>query len=839
MELIGSRFGHIRIVDILGQGGMGDVYAGYDETLQRRVALKAIRPEQRLDAEARSRLIREARTLSQLEHPNICRIYEYIEGDEVDLLVLELIEGKTLEQALRDGLQFPERLRIADAIARVLVAAHRAGIIHRDLKPENVMLTPAGEVKVLDFGLARWAEKAAQSGGSEPVLAPAAQLLHIAEKPMESWFALEESSATLVVPNIVMPTPEKKRDRGLLTAAGVTMGTPLYMSPEQARGETLTPASDMYSLGLVMQTLFTGREPYEPTMTGREVMLAASKGESLPVIGARSDITALIERLKQLAPTDRPTAVETLDRLRRIADKPKRLIRQFIAAVAITIVVLSVWKYVTDLRRERAAAVAAETEARARRAQAEKLIGFMVNDLRTKLEPVGRLEILNDVADKTLEYVRALDQAHVGAPELAQNAKALNQLGEVRIAQGNVTAAMTIFTQALRLAQTAVARDPKNEEAQLAVGTSHFWIGNAYRLQGDVPRAVANMQAYLACAEKLSAMSPRNEQYRLECANGHSVVGAMLEARSDLNGALSHYQTSLTMRQAYVANHPASHDAQADLARAINKIGVVATKLGDLHKARDQFELEASLYRALLAAEPRQNQWKKRLASSYGFLSWTLDDLGQLDEALETSRKELAFEDELCKLDPANVQWNRDRAVTHSRIGAILRAQRKLPGALAELEESEKALVVLATHDRSRPDLKRDLAAVQIAGARALVLSGRVAEARTKIDAAIATLTTIEPADQATSSSLGDAYGAFAEVLERSGAQEDAAAARRKAVAFARPPAGTTEPGTLARWARSLIDAGRVAEARPIVARLNSIGYRNADLQAVCEKHGC
>jgi len=102
MELIGRRFGHIRITDVVGQGGMGDVYAGYDEKLDRKVALKVLHAENRLDEESRERLLREARALSKLDHPNICRIHDYIESDEVDLLVLEYIDGQTVQDVLMD-----------------------------------------------------------------------------------------------------------------------------------------------------------------------------------------------------------------------------------------------------------------------------------------------------------------------------------------------------------------------------------------------------------------------------------------------------------------------------------------------------------------------------------------------------------------------------------------------------------------------------------------------------------------------------------------------------------------------------------------------------------------
>src|ERR1044071_10334596 len=118
MELLGRRFGHIRITDVAGQGGMGDVYVGYDEKLGRKVALKARHADHRLDAEARERLLREARTLSKVDHPHICRIHDYIESSDVDLVVLEYIDGQTLQEAVEQGrLSRAEKLRIALAIA--------------------------------------------------------------------------------------------------------------------------------------------------------------------------------------------------------------------------------------------------------------------------------------------------------------------------------------------------------------------------------------------------------------------------------------------------------------------------------------------------------------------------------------------------------------------------------------------------------------------------------------------------------------------------------------------------------------------------------------------------
>ncbi|HQR67360.1 MAG TPA: serine/threonine-protein kinase, partial [Thermoanaerobaculia bacterium] len=153
-DLVGRQFGHLRIVGFVGAGGMGSVFLAYDDKLQRRVALKAIRGAH-LDADRKGRFLREARVLSQLKHPHICEIHDYLETPERDFLVLELIEGRTLAEVARSGPDRATRMRLAEQIVGVLVAAHAKGIVHRDLKPGNVMVTTAGDVKVLDFGLAR------------------------------------------------------------------------------------------------------------------------------------------------------------------------------------------------------------------------------------------------------------------------------------------------------------------------------------------------------------------------------------------------------------------------------------------------------------------------------------------------------------------------------------------------------------------------------------------------------------------------------------------------------------------------------------------------------------
>jgi serine/threonine protein kinase len=349
MILPGDRIGHVRVDGPLAEGGMGAVYMGFDEKLQRPVALKAIRSD-RLDAAARARFLTEARLLSQLDHPNVCRIHGYLEnGGEEDFLVLELIRGRTLREALRQGLAPGKRLAVAEGVARALEATHEKGIVHRDLKPANVMLTETGQVKVLDFGLAR--------------------------------------------PDGVEESEESEEDTALV-------GTPSSMSPEQARGEPATSASDACALGLLLQELFTGRPAYEPGLSEPLLLVKAADGDTLPVRGIDPELAALIRRLKTRTPEARPTAAAAAERLAWIRGKPRRRRRRLLAAAMTTAMTaafaLGCVKYTLDLREEHRSALEARNVAEQEAARADAAERFLEELLQASgprqasLPPVAR-----------------------------------------------------------------------------------------------------------------------------------------------------------------------------------------------------------------------------------------------------------------------------------------------------------------------------------------------------------------------------------------------------------------------------------------------------------------
>jgi len=303
--VIGDRIGSIRIEALLGEGGMGTVHRGFDEKLERRVAVKTLHREERLGDGARARFLREARLLSRLEHVNICRVYDLIEGEHGDHLVLELLDGCTLRQAM-DADRELDVLLIAEEVASALEAAHGESIVHRDLKPENILLTSDGVTKVLDFGIARSLESA-------PPAPP----------PQDATSDDREGELATCADDATIEWKGSGPHRTFSTELGTVLGTVRYMSPEQAAGGEVSAASDMYAFGILLQEMATGVKPYG-SAEGAELLVKVSRAEALPSSSRNAALDRLIEDLKALDPVERPSAAEAIARLRAIRIEPLR-----------------------------------------------------------------------------------------------------------------------------------------------------------------------------------------------------------------------------------------------------------------------------------------------------------------------------------------------------------------------------------------------------------------------------------------------------------------------------------------------------------------------------------
>jgi eukaryotic-like serine/threonine-protein kinase len=325
--MIGKTISHYRILSELGKGGMGVVYKAEDIRLGRIVAVKFLPEELAKDRIALERFRREARAVSALNHPNICTLHDIDLEAEQPFLVMELIEGCTLRERLQDGtLQMEELLDLAIQITEALDIAHSSRIVHRDIKPANIILTPRGQIKVMDFGLAKMETEMFDSADSGA-----------------------DSVSTMAI--------------DFVTSAGSTIGTVAYMSPEQARGEKLDARSDLFSLGVVLYELVIGKPPFHGASTAL-TFVAILHHPCPSLLALRTDLPEEFERIifKALE-KDRDMRYQTAADIR--ADL-KRLRREIAGPVTTTLgASISAVSRTGSTGRAAAAAMAPESRAEA------------------------------------------------------------------------------------------------------------------------------------------------------------------------------------------------------------------------------------------------------------------------------------------------------------------------------------------------------------------------------------------------------------------------------------------------------------------------------------------
>jgi tRNA A-37 threonylcarbamoyl transferase component Bud32 len=282
----GALINRIRIIKALGQGGMGTVYLGFDEKLERQVAIKAIRPEHLRNPATQQRFVREAQILSKINHPSICQLYDYLETDAGDFLVLEYIKGQPLNQV---PLDHTDKLKLMADLAGALAVAHEHGIVHRDLKPDNIMITQHGSL----------------------------------------------------------------------------VGTIRYMSPEQARGEAIDTASDLYALGIIAQEVFSHQAAYQ-VMETQQLLTDVQQGKRQEDPELPAELADIIAQLTQLKPAQRPDALNAQTMFQNALDAPRRKRMQQLkwATISVLVLLAGLWWQWSQLgsQAERAAQVSADEQ---------------------------------------------------------------------------------------------------------------------------------------------------------------------------------------------------------------------------------------------------------------------------------------------------------------------------------------------------------------------------------------------------------------------------------------------------------------------------------------------
>lgn len=323
----GDVVGRYRVEACVGEGGMGQVFRAWDATLERRVALKIIRADRVGEEASLTRFQREAQILAKLDHPGICRVYDWLDHRGTLVMAMEWVDGAPLSAVLKQGaMPLPTVVRLLREVAHALAAAHAKGVIHRDLKPSNIVLTNEGTAKILDFGLAKSFETGLQEGTGDGAPGPTA-----------------EGDAPTLTEAGPAPDPDPS-----LTRSGLVMGTRGFLAPELLAGGPATAASDLYALGVVASLLLTGDRRAgggREAATPHRVVPRRRTGSRAHPLGPHA-LWHLIDRLLSPDPASRPTAREVVAALDRLQAPPSPAWWAAGAAAATLVLgALGLWAY--------------------------------------------------------------------------------------------------------------------------------------------------------------------------------------------------------------------------------------------------------------------------------------------------------------------------------------------------------------------------------------------------------------------------------------------------------------------------------------------------------------
>jgi serine/threonine protein kinase len=722
---------HYVLGEQIARGGMGRIRIARDLRLGRDIAIKETLVN---TAELSGRFEREVRLTARLQHPSIVNVYEAgVWPNGAPFFAMKLVSGRSLDKVIAEATTLDDRLALLPnvlAVADALAYAHGQGVIHRDLKPQNVLVGSFGETVVIDWGLAKDLASTLPDLPSEPERAGGAS------------------------------------GSDAYTAVGEVIGTPRYMCPEQALGKPVDARADVYSLGALLYQLLAGRPPVDGA-NAKEVLAKIVDGP-LPSLATVQpdvppDLLAIVAKAMAFASAARyPSAREFAEDLRRFQTGQlvgahryslPQLLRRWLrrhraaASVAAVAALVLIALGALSLRRiVRAEAVANERRAEAQqqrelaqlsRGDAEDLMSFMLVDLRDKLKPLGKLELLHDVAKKAVAYYdRKGDQ--LSDEELGRRSLARRNLGDVLSASGHTDDALAEYRTSLRIAEQLVANDPTNAAKQVTVANCHDKVGQEVFTQGNATAALAEYRAARAIRESLVANDPTNADRQAELSISHNQIGKVVLAQGDAAGALAEYRASLAIALKLTANDPKNTRRREELSLSRETVGDALSALGDSAVALVEYRASLAIAESLAAEEPTNAERQWRLARGHQNIGNILSAQRDWAGALVEYRALLAIVESLAAKDPTNAVWQRGLSVAHNKVGNALRARKDLAGALREYQADQLIASRLAAKDPTNAELQRDLTVVYNKIGNVLLDQGNNAEALKVYQASVA-----------------------------------------------------------------------------------------------------
>lgn len=662
----GQILGDYKIVSLLGEGGMGEVYLATDTKLERPVAIKIVKHGLGSASVVRHSR-KEEKILAALNHPNIARLYgAEVTSSGLPYFVMEYVEGRRLDQYCREQqLSIPDRLAIFRKICAAITYAHQNLIVHRDIKPANIRVTADGEPKLLDFGIAK-------------LLDP------------------ETSSAAE------------------MTMTFATVMTPEYASPEQVRGENITTASDVYSLGVLLYELLTGQRPYNiktrnPTEIARVISDVQPARPSMAVASAssqssagwkpapqllRGDLDNIVLKALRKEPARRYLSVAQFsDDIRRYLERRpvsarkdtfkyrslKFIKRNKLAVSAGAVILLSLLAGI--------AATAVEARrANQQRARAEKRF----NDVR-RLANALMFEIHDSVKDlqgstptrrlivsRALEYLDGLAAEASGDPQLQRElAAAYEKIGDIQgnpysANLGDVDGALNSYRKALAIREKLESAD-QTVEARMELGRSYRAMGDILEQKGDVAGTMQNYRRSTSLFEELAAANLTDTSVQDELARAYEAQGDGL-GRVPNSGAerLKSYATALSIRQQLLGQQASDPKLRRSVGLTLLKVGgsndpKKPESVKDIKRGIDMLE-------KLSAEYPDNQRAHREVGYGYYQLGNTFVETGDYASALESRRKAFTIRQEIAAKDPKNAQAVFDLAVAHADVSEALTA---------------------------------------------------------------------------------------------------------------------------------------------------------------------
>lgn len=678
----GTRIGFYRVEDKIGHGGMGAVYVAFraDDQFKKKVAIKLIRRGMDTDFIVR-RFRTERQILASLDHPNIGRL---IDGgateDGLPYFVMEYIEGKPLHEYCDERrLSVSERLILFRRICDAVQYAHRNLIIHRDLKPSNILITNDGTPKLLDFGIAKLLDA--------------------------------DMSLTRLEP----------------TASMFRMMTPEYASPEQVRGEIVTTASDVYSLGVILYELLSGHRPYrfasrsphdieqaicaeEPerpsTAVGKveedrrglitpEAVGSAREGSPERLRRRlRGDLDNIVLKALRKQPKRRYESVEQLSadlqrhlqgmpvtaRKDTVAYRATKFIGRHKAGVAAAALLFAsliggataaLWQaHLANRERDRA---------EHRFNDVRKLANAMVTELHDAIEPLpGSTAARELLIRKAQEYLDSLMHEAKDDPTLERElAFVYEKVGDVqggpnRPNLGNTAAAVKSYRKALDLYVALASAEPNNSDIQRSLAAGHGRMCTIYQVTGDAADALANCRKEVAIREKLSSGHPDNSILKRELAGAYDDLGGALKMVGEFVSARDTLSKELHIFEDLSAADPADLKMRRYLSSAYSRMGAISGTLRDYEASLRYFHLSLELCLSMVQANPGDAEDRLALSFVYSDVGWALAQLGNIRGGLEYYRKALPIREALAAADPLDARARATLANSHGRIGRLL-----------------------------------------------------------------------------------------------------------------------------------------------------------------------